>query len=159
MSALASPLSVQQGTPQLSQGAAEPLNRMSAQRVLLAEDNMINQMIAQGMLQKIGLDVTVVVNGQDAVDKVKNEHFDLIYMDCQMPVMDGYEATIAIRSREVAQGLPRVPIIAMTANAMPQDRTRCLAAGMDDHLPKPFKEAQLVASAQQWLGAKRAEST
>jgi PAS domain S-box-containing protein len=142
----------------LSNNNSQPGGTTSPKRILLAEDNVINQMIAQGMLQKYGLEVTVVENGQDALDKVKQEPFDLIFMDCQMPIMDGYEATVAIRSREVAQGLKRVPIVAMTANAMAQDRNRCLAAGMDDHLSKPFKEAQLMASVQQWLGNKRVES-
>ena len=125
-----------------------------SKRVLLAEDNPINQMIARTMLQKLGMEVTVVNNGQDAFDKVKQEHFDLIYMDCQMPVMDGYEATVAIRSREATMGLPRMPIVAMTANAMAQDRELCLAAGMDDHFPKPFKEKQLAESVKRWLTAK-----
>ncbi len=73
-----------------------------------------------------------------------------------MPVMDGYQATSAIRNREAAMGLPRMPIIAMTANAMSQDREQCLAAGMDDHFPKPFKEAQLAESVKRWLNHKRA---
>ena len=107
-------------------------------RVLLAEDNPVNQEVARGMLSSFGCDVHVAVNGQDAIDRIADDEFDIVLMDCEMPVMDGFEATKMIREREVEGHASRIPIIAVTANAMPEDRQKCLAAGMDDFLSKPF---------------------
>jgi CheY-like chemotaxis protein len=153
LSEVVSPYAIQQSHI-TNQTALTVVAKGSLKRALLAEDNLINQMIASTMLEKFGLEVTAVENGQEAFDQVQQEHFDIIYMDCQMPVMDGYEATAAIRNREAVLGLPRTPIIAMTANAMAHDRELCLAAGMDDHFPKPFKEIQLAESVKRWLGEK-----
>jgi signal transduction histidine kinase/DNA-binding response OmpR family regulator len=113
-------------------------------RVLLVEDNLINQQVASELLTAEGALVTLAENGQFALDALADPtaHFDVVLMDIQMPVMDGYTATRAIRARP---GMARLPIIAMTANAMPADREACLAAGMNDHVGKPFEMPQLVS--------------
>ena len=116
-----------------------PLARL---RVLLAEDNPVNQRVAVGMLEKLGHHVTVVGDGEQALAAMDREPFDVVLMDVQMPVMDGFEATRAIRDRE-AHGRPRTPVIAMTAHAMKGDRDRCLEAGMDDYLSKPVRREDL----------------
>ncbi len=110
-------------------------------RVLLAEDNPINQTVARTMLRQFGYQVEIAHNGEEALACATRGGFDLILMDCQMPVMDGLEASAAIRAQEPAG--TRVPIIALTANAVPGDRERCIGAGMDDYLAKPFRKAQL----------------
>jgi CheY-like chemotaxis protein len=122
-------------------------------RVLLAEDNQVNQKLACILLTKMGIEVVVVGDGQSALTRIVNERFDLAFMDCQMPVMDGYEATEQIRAREVRDGLPHLPIIAMTANAMSGDKERCLIAGMDDYVSKPVMSRQLTEVLQRWLPA------
>jgi CheY-like chemotaxis protein len=111
-------------------------------RVLLVEDNAVNQAVAMGMLDALGCHVTVAADGREAIDRLAVEQFDAILMDCQMPVMDGFEATRAIRSREGFGA--RLPIVALTANAVVGDRERCLAAGMDAYLSKPFRLEQLA---------------
>ena len=110
-------------------------------RVLLVEDNPVNQAVAIGMLDALGCHVTVAADGREAIDSLAVAQFDAVLMDCQMPVMDGFEATRAIRSREGFGA--RLPIIALTANAVSGDRERCLAAGMDEYLSKPFRLEQL----------------
>ncbi len=112
-------------------------------RVLLAEDNAINQRIARVMLEKLNCEVTVVEDGRAAVEATERTVFDVVFMDCQMPELDGYEATAAIRARESARGLPRLAIVAMTANVTAEDRARCVAAGMDDHVAKPARSVDL----------------
>jgi CheY-like chemotaxis protein/HPt (histidine-containing phosphotransfer) domain-containing protein/anti-sigma regulatory factor (Ser/Thr protein kinase) len=126
--------------------------------VLIAEDNLVNQEVARGFLEKLGYRVTLVSNGKEALDISARQPFDLIFMDCQMPVMDGYEAVKAIRAREASasQGA-HIPIIAMTAHALEGDRERCLAAGMDDYIGKPFSVEQLKSILHQWISL-RAES-
>ena len=114
-------------------------------RILLVEDNAVNRIIATRLLEKHGHQVIAVENGALAVDATAGEQFDLVLMDVQMPVMDGLTATAHIRTRERTTGV-RLPIIAVTAHAMDQDRQRCLAAGMDDHLPKPIRSADLFAT-------------
>src|SRR5450759_2898445 len=118
-------------------------------RVLLAEDNPINQMVARALLERAGCDVTMANNGDEAVALSAVGEFALIFMDCQMPVLDGYAATAAIRRRE--GDARRTPIIAMTANAMPGDRERCLAAGMDDYLAKPIDDPRIRVALGLWL--------
>ncbi|MBL8936712.1 MAG: CHASE domain-containing protein [Archangium sp.] len=112
-------------------------------RVLLAEDNAINQRIARVMLEKLNCEVTVVEDGRAALDATERTVFDVVFMDCQMPELDGFEATRAIRARESARGLPHLSIVAMTANVTAEDRARCVAAGMDDHVAKPARSVDL----------------
>ena len=111
--------------------------------VLVAEDNPINQEVVSALLKNLGVVVTVVSDGSQAVDAVTRDHFDLVLMDCQMPVMDGYEATRRIRALPNPVSA-RVPIVALTANALAEDRPACLAAGMDDYLAKPITSARLA---------------
>jgi len=120
--------------------------------VLLVEDNPVNQALAKAMLTKLGVSVSLAENGQQALERVAAQPFDLVLMDCQMPVMDGYAATAAIRALALSRAT-RLPIVAVTANTMPGDERRCLAAGMDDFLPKPFTLPQLRAVLAQWLPA------
>jgi CheY-like chemotaxis protein/HPt (histidine-containing phosphotransfer) domain-containing protein len=121
------------------------------QLVLLVEDNEVNQIVASEMLSALGLDVTVVSNGQEAVEHYEHAACDLILMDCQMPVMDGFAASRAIRQREAALDKNRTPIVAVTANALPGDRENCIAAGMDDHLSKPITNQALRAVLHQYF--------
>ncbi|MCU7827939.1 MAG: response regulator [Candidatus Thiodiazotropha sp. (ex Myrtea sp. 'scaly one' KF741663)] len=120
-------------------------------RVLVVEDNPVNQAVVKKMLEKAGLSLVTANDGVEAMEILRGEQFDVVLMDCQMPRMDGYEATEAIREREIQQGLMRLPVIAMTANAMAGDRERCLAVGMDDYLSKPVKPSQLENMLRQWL--------
>jgi two-component system, sensor histidine kinase and response regulator len=122
--------------------------------ILLVEDNLINQQVALGILQIQGYSVTVVNNGREALDAHAQGAFDLILMDCHMPEMDGFEATREIRARESAASTKRMPIVALTANAMAQDREACLKAGMDDHLSKPFSMATLQDMLDRWVPRK-----
>jgi two-component system sensor histidine kinase/response regulator len=119
--------------------------------ILLVEDNLINQQVALGILQIQGYSVTVVNNGREALDAHAQGGFDLVLMDCHMPEMDGFEATREIRERERSSIGERVPIIALTANAMAQDREECLNAGMDDHLSKPFSMQTLQDMLDRWM--------
>jgi PAS domain S-box-containing protein len=127
--------------------------------VLLAEDNSINQIVAQSMLQALGLGVDVVSNGRLTLDALEQKRYSLILMDCQMPEMDGYEASRKIRQREANSGGARIPIIALTAHAMEGDREQCLSAGMDDYLSKPFNSKQLAAALGRWLGRSKPSIT
>jgi CheY-like chemotaxis protein len=120
----------------------EPVDNVEPLRILLAEDNRVNQMLATAVLQRQGHQVTVVDNGRQAVKTWSEGTFDLLLMDVEMPEMDGLEATRAIRDRERRQG-GHVPIIAMTAHAMRGDRERCLEAGMDEYLAKPIRARQV----------------
>ncbi len=128
---------------------AESGPRTSGQ-VLLVEDNLVNQDIGAAMLGAAGLRVDLANNGIEAVALFGRKRYDLILMDCQMPEMDGFAATAEIRMREAATGVARTPIVALTANAMQGDRERCLAAGMDDYLAKPFSKPQLAAMVLRW---------
>lgn len=119
--------------------------------VLLVEDNPTNQIVAGIELEHLGCRATVANNGEEAIAILKQKPFALILMDCQMPVMNGYEATRSIRQRECKTG-KRIPIIAMTANAMESDRDQCLAAGMDDYISKPFQTEELRSKLDKWLG-------
>ena len=119
--------------------------------VLLVEDNDINQLMALRQLEKLGHDVHIVSNGLQAVKALTTSNrYDLVFMDCQMPEMDGYDATRAVRSAEVTSGR-HVPIIAMTANAMGGDRDTCIAAGMDDYIAKPVTRDMLRDALERWL--------
>jgi PAS domain S-box-containing protein len=116
--------------------------------VLLVEDNEINQTVALGILANLGYSADVAANGRQAVEMATGQYYQAIFMDCLMPEMDGYEATAEIRRSEAGEA--HVPIIAMTAGAMPEDRERCLAAGMDDHIAKPLMPADLAAALGKW---------
>jgi PAS domain S-box-containing protein len=128
-------------------------------RILVAEDNPVNQEMALAVLEMLGCQAEVAVNGQEAVEAVTRTPYDLILMDCQMPVLDGFAATAAIRRQEQAQGRPRRPIVALTANVVKGFREQCLTAGMDDYLSKPFKQEQLIAVLQRWLPAESTATT
>ena len=118
-------------------------------RILVAEDNAINQRVAVGLLERLGYRADVVADGAEALEAVAHRPYDLVLLDCQMPVMDGYEAAARIRQAELPGR--RLPIIAMTADAMAADRERCMAAGMDDHVAKPVDRNQLREVLNRWL--------
>jgi CheY-like chemotaxis protein/HPt (histidine-containing phosphotransfer) domain-containing protein len=130
--------------------AAPKVKPLLAGRVLLAEDNPVNQAVAVGMLESLGLTVDVAGNGREAVDRFAASRYDIVLVDCQMPEVDGYAATTEIRRRERDTDL-RVPIVALTANALEGDREICIAAGMDDYLAKPFSRDQLLSTLSRWL--------
>ncbi|MBK5513168.1 hybrid sensor histidine kinase/response regulator [Pseudomonas sp. TH15] len=122
-------------------------------RVLLVEDNPVNQLVAKGMLGKLGCEVIVAAHGAEALDQLELGEFDLVLMDCNMPVMDGYEASRHIRR---SGRWPQLPIVALTANAMSEERERCRVAGMSDYLAKPFRREELAALLDQWIPARTA---
>jgi PAS domain S-box-containing protein len=134
--------------------APNPNNETSGRRlILLAEDNLINQKVAQLQINKLGYALRIVGNGQEALDALTDpsgHNYSAVFMDCQMPVMDGFKATMAIRMAEQQAGDVRIPIIAMTANAMQGDRERCIEVGMDDYISKPIAPAELSRTLAQW---------
>ncbi|HSI59034.1 MAG TPA: response regulator [Ideonella sp.] len=136
--------------------AADPRASLRGARILLVEDNVFNQELALALLGRAGIEVSVAGNGQEALDMLEGQDFDAVLMDCQMPVMDGYEATRALRRQPLRQSLP---IIAMTANAMVGDRDAALAAGMNDHIAKPINVNEMFATLARWVtpDAPRAE--
>ena len=123
-----------------------------AGHVLLVEDNPVNRQVAQRLLGLVGVSFAIAENGKEALDLIDQQPFDAVLMDCQMPVMDGYTATRIRRQKETA-GVKRIPIIAMTANAMAGDRDKCLKAGMDDYMSKPLNRALLEQMLRKWLPA------
>ena len=133
--------------------AHELLNLLAGRqaRILVAEDNPTNQQVALSILKHLGLRADAVANGADALEALGTHTYDLVLMDVQMPVMDGIEATRRIRSAESAAGKPRLPVIAMTANAMLGDRSKCLEAGMDDYLSKPVSPQMFATALDKWL--------
>jgi len=123
--------------------------------LLLVEDNPVNLMVAQRLIGLLGLNCETADNGEKALERMMSGHLDLVLMDCQMPVKDGYTATREWRQHELSAGLPRLPIIAMTANAMAGDRQKCLDAGMDDYITKPVDRRLLESSLARWLKVKQ----
>lgn len=121
-------------------------------RILMAEDNVINQKVGKLILQRAGFNIDLVADGNEALSAHRANPYDLILMDCQMPVMDGFEACRQIRQLSH----PQPVIIAVTANALVGERERCLKAGMDDYLSKPFQAEQLVAVVRKWIAQRRA---
>jgi CheY-like chemotaxis protein len=130
---------------------AKDLPKMPGRSVLVVEDNAINQRVAQKMLACFEIEVQLAYHGEEALAAMKRQAFDLVLMDCQMPVLDGYAATAAWREYELAAGLRRVPVVALTANALEGDRELCLKAGMDDHLSKPFMLDDLSHILTRWI--------
>src|SRR5262249_37423442 len=134
-------------TPELSSRARE---------VLLVEDNPLNQRLAVRILEKLGCEVKVAENGRIALRLLESQSYDIVFMDCQMPEMDGYSAA---RERRASQGpMAKVPVVAMTANAMRGDRDKCLAAGMDDYVSKPIGRDDFVRMLERWCGQAASES-
>ena len=123
--------------------------------VLVAEDSPVNQSVAVSMLERCGVRADVAANGREALEAVLERHYDAVFIDCQMPELDGYEATAELRRRELGLGT-HTPVIAMTAHALAGDRDRCLAAGMDDYVVKPIHSDELVAKLERWIPAYRA---
>ncbi len=125
-------------------------------RILLVEDNPVNQRVASRLLQKLAIDVILANNGAEALERIAEGGIDAVLMDCQMPVMDGFTATARIRERERAEGLgKRLPIIALTANVLNEDREHCIAAGMDAHIGKPIVPTQLADCLSRYLGGNK----
>ena len=140
-----------QAPPELEKPATEELS-FSGRRILLVEDNKINQMIAQKVLEKAGFEVDIADDGSVAVEKVRGAtpgQYDLILMDIQMPIMNGYEATRRIRAMD--SPLAKIPIIALSANALEEDKRNSLESGMNDHVGKPFDAQQLLELLRSYL--------
>ncbi len=137
---------------------AQPAPPPSSVRILLAEDNPVNQKICSAMLRQLGYTLICASNGQEVLDLFQTKPADLILMDCMMPVMDGYTATQQIRELERTKGTKRTPIIALTANAMEGDREKCLRAGMDDYLSKPFLQKTLHDTIRALIGDVRPDA-
>ena len=145
----------------LLKGESPPATRSGTDRsshlgpgcqVLLAEDNPVNQEVALEMLRTLGCTVDVAENGREALERLGGKRYDLVLMDCQLPEVDGYEATRQFRRRESRKELRKTPIVALTAHALAGDRERCLEAGMDDHMTKPFTRDHLAALIRKWVG-------
>jgi CheY-like chemotaxis protein len=145
------------GAAHPSAARADPLPRGRSLRVLLAEDNPVNQQVVVDMLEDLGCHVAIVGDGVEVLEAVARAPYDLILMDCLMPRVDGFDATREIRRREAASGAPRRPIIALTALSAEGDRQRCIAAGMDDFLAKPFRRRELLQVLERWRGRSHPE--
>jgi CheY-like chemotaxis protein len=140
------------GAPVLAPAQASNAPLSLHGRVLVVEDNPVNALVTEALLLRTGVSVDLVADGMQAVARATNAHYDLILMDCQMPGMDGFEATARIRAAERASGANAVPIVALTANALESDRQRSMAAGMNEHLAKPFHEQELNTLLMRYLG-------
>jgi CheY-like chemotaxis protein len=132
-----------------SGGRARRDKQLDQLHILVVEDNPVNQMIVRRMLAKLGCSVDLATNGREACAAMQTRSYDLVLMDCQMPVMDGFEAARVIRSREAAHR--RTPIVALTAGVLKEEREQCYAAGMDDFLSKPIDRNELQATLEKWL--------
>jgi len=130
----------------------ETSDAVPAAHVLVVEDDAVNQMVLQAMLEQVGCRVEVVADGEAACEAAARTRYDVVFMDCHMPSMDGFAATRRIREEEVQRGATRTPIVALTALALAGDRERCLDAGMDDYMTKPVRAAELAAAVRRWTG-------
>jgi CheY-like chemotaxis protein len=135
--------------------SSEPARR--ALRILLAEDNRVNQIFAKRLLEKQGYNLTVANNGREVLHLLSQDSFDLVLMDIQMPEMDGFEASAAIRAKETGSN-KHIPIVAMTAHAMKEDRDKCIAAGMDDYVSKPIDPDALAAAIERVINGDTSHS-
>ncbi len=126
------------------------LRELNSPRVLLVEDNEVNRLVAVRILETLGITANAARDGVEALGKLEDQHYDLILMDCEMPVLDGYETTREVRRRQLGQR--HTPIVALTAHALAEDRERCLGVGMDDYLAKPFLRGSLITVLDRWLG-------
>ena len=142
----ASSKQVVEGTPRLSTA-----NMPYPARILVAEDNLTNQAVAVAMLNKLGYRADLAANGSEAIQTLREADYDVVLMDCEMPEMDGYEATRRIRQHATGARNPCIPVIAVTADAMSGDKEKCLQAGMSDYLPKPIEPRKLAAVLEKWL--------
>jgi two-component system sensor histidine kinase/response regulator len=147
-------------TPEAALVTRHTINEARRQgiRILLAEDNATNQQVALKILEKLGFRADAVADGRQAVEALRTGSYDIVLMDVQMPVMDGFEATRAIRSGQAKVPDPRIPIIAMTAHAMKGDRERCLEEGMDDYISKPIAPQALAEALGKWAAAPQERS-
>jgi CheY-like chemotaxis protein len=141
------PIVIRVSKPSTNESPPAPLPR-----VLLVEDNAVSLLVAQAMLEAARCSLTCATAGPEAAARLRTERFDLVFMDCQMPELDGYAVTRLLREHEATHGLPRTPVVALTANTLQDDRQRCLDAGMDDYIAKPFRRAQLVAMIERYCG-------
>ena len=153
------PLLVAKGSRRTEAPAAEPEKLERRWRILVAEDNPVNQRVAVRMMEKFGCVVETAGNGAEAVDMCARIPFDMVFMDCQMPEMDGYDAAAAIRRSEQGSGRPRLPIVALTAHAAAADRDRCFAAGMDEYLSKPVSQEQVRHVIRRLMSEKKVDQT
>ena len=135
-----------------SPASVQPENYQAAAPILVAEDNRVNQRLIISLLEKRGCSYRLAANGAEAVKEFEQGQFSLILMDCQMPILDGYQACLEIREIESRRGhASRIPIVALTAHALPGDKEKCLDAGMDEHLAKPFRAAELDSLLKRFL--------
>jgi two-component system sensor histidine kinase/response regulator len=148
---------LEEAAPQPQSRGVSATEHEGALHVLLAEDNRINQVVAQKMLEELGCHVTVASNGQEALDILARRSFQLVLMDCQMPILDGYQATRLLREVE-RHGETRTPVVALTAHAMAGDREKCLEAGMDDYVSKPFAPEDLERILSKWVSPESTDS-
>jgi CheY-like chemotaxis protein len=138
-------------TPARGDGSVRRAATRRSARVLVAEDNATNREVAVAMLKKLGYPFDLAANGKEALQALRTSDFEIVLMDCEMPEMDGYEATRRIRDINTGTRNPRIPIIALTADAVSGDREKCLQAGMNDYLSKPVEPPQLAAILEKWL--------
>jgi len=138
---------MQEETPDLDHADKDRLKHM---RILIAEDNHLSQKVIRGMLGKLGASATVVANGREVVEEFSRHDFDVVLMDCDMPFMDGYAATQAIREWEKVTGRKPVPILALTAHILDEHKIRSRQAGMNEHLSKPLEMAELQSALLRW---------
>lgn len=139
-------------TTELERNSDGKVVALPTRKLLVVEDNAVNQQVARGRLEKLGFEVHIAENGALALEMLEQSSYDLIFMDCQMPVLDGYQATRRIREAEKRSEMARIPIVAMTAHALAGDRDQCIQAGMDDYVSKPFRTEELKSILSRWLG-------